>query len=249
VSNHFAVPGVARRYATGRPYIHDVVAQAIFQHTGAIGRALDVGAGTGLSTRALLRGAEQIIGIDPSVEMLDAAFRNPRVRYVAGTGECLPLSSSCIDLVTVSAAYHWCRHDALFGELERVVRPGGWIAIYDVELVGILEAPSLIGWLRNDYWAQLPRCSHFGAFDPATGPHPPFVMIAATTTSVDVPMTIDESVSFVLSQASSINAVATGARSLETLEQRLRGAFETAFPRRLAATARFDVPSFLLRRA
>ena len=248
MSNHFAVRGVAERYARGRPYVHDAVAQAIFRHTGPVRRALDIGAGTGLSTRALLRGAEDIVGVDPSVEMLGAAFKHPRVRYVAGAGECVPLSSSSAELVTLSAAFHWCNHDMLFRELERVVRAGGWVAIYDVELTAILESPSLVGWLRSDYWPRLPRCSHFGAFDPSATPHPWFAMIADTTTQVDVPMMLDEAVSFVLSQASSINAVATGAASLETLERRLRDEFQTAFPRRLAATARFDVPSFLLRR-
>src|SRR5262249_18401379 len=120
--------------------------------------------------------------------------------------------------------------------------------IYDVELAAVLESPSLVGWLRSDYWPRLPRCSHFGAFDPSAAPRPPFVFIADATTQVEVPMTLDEAVPFVLSQASSINAVATGAPPLGTLGQRLRNAFQTAFSRRLAATARFDVPSFLLRR-
>jgi SAM-dependent methyltransferase len=239
---------VAERYARGRPYVHDAVAQAIFRHTGPVRRALDIGAGTGLSTRALLRGAEDIVGVDPSVEMLGAAFTHPRVRYVAGVGECVPLSSSSVDLASLSAAFHWCEHEMLFRELERLVRPGGWVAIYDVELAAVLESPSLVGWLRSDYWPRLPRCFHFGAFDASAALRPPFVFIADTTTQVEVPMTLDEAVSFVLSQASSINAVATGAASLETLEQRLRDAFQTAFPRSLAATARFDVPSFLLRR-
>jgi hypothetical protein len=61
-------------------------------------------------------------------------------------------------------------------------------------------------------------------------------------------MTCDEVVSFVLSQASSINAVSTAFTSFEVLERRLRDAFVTAFPRHLAATAVFDAPLALLRR-
>jgi ubiquinone/menaquinone biosynthesis C-methylase UbiE len=162
--NHFAVGGVARRYA-GRPYVHDVVACEIARHSGVVAQAVDIGAGTGLSTRALLRCATQIVGVDPSLEMLDAAFRHTNVRYIGGRAECLPLASWSVDLATISAAYHWCHHDELFRELERIVRPGGWIAIYDVELAGVVESPSLIGWLRDEYWAALPRCAHFGAFD------------------------------------------------------------------------------------
>jgi SAM-dependent methyltransferase len=246
--NHFAVPGVAARYAAGRPYVHDIVVRQIVRHTGPITHAVDIGAGTGLSTRALLRCSNAVVGVDPSVEMLGAAFRNAAVRYAAGTAEMLPLSAGCMELATLSAAFHWCNHDALFRELERVIRPGGWIAIYDVELVDVVEAPSLVAWLRHEYWASLPRCAHFGAFDAASHIRPPFVLMAQTDERTVVPMTADELVAFVLSQASSINAVSTSFASLDTLERRLRDAVASTMPRALAAAVTFDVPFSLLRR-
>ena len=52
---------------------------------------------------------------------------------------------------------------------------------------------------------------------------------------------------FVLSQASSINAVSTGFTTLETLERRLSNAFSDALPRDIAATVVFDLPFSLLR--
>lgn len=247
-SNHFAVAGVARRYAAGRPYVHDVVVREIMKRTGDVADAVDIGAGTGLSTRALLRCATRIVGVDPSIEMLDQAFRHPHAHYVAGTGERLPLASQSVDLATISAAYHWCDHDALFRELERVVRPSGWVAIYDVELVNVAEAPSLIDWLRSEYWAALPRCGNFGPFDPTSHVRAPFASVADTMHRVEVPMTADDLLLFVLSQASSINAVSTGFASLEALELQLRSAMSAAVPRALAATVMFDVPLSLLRR-
>jgi hypothetical protein len=65
---------------------------------------------------------------------------------------------------------------------------------------------------------------------------------------VEVPMTADDLLLFVLSQASSINAVSTGFASLEALELQLRSAMSAAVPRALAATVMFDVPLSLLRR-
>jgi SAM-dependent methyltransferase len=248
VTNHFAVPGVAGRYAAGRPYVHDVVVREILRHTGTIARAVDIGAGTGLSTRALLRCSNAVVGVDPSVEMLGAAFRSPAVHYAAGTAEMLPLSAGSMELATLGAAFHWCNHDALFRELERVVRPGGWIAIYDVELVDVVEAPALVGWLRREYWASLPRCTHFGAFDATTHLRPPFVLMAETTGRAAVPMRADELIAFILSQASSINAVSTSFASFDTLERRLRDAVASTVPRALAATVTFDVPFSLLQR-
>ena len=248
ITNHFAVPGVASRYAAGRPYVHDVVVREIARHSGLVARAVDIGAGTGLSTRALLRCASAVVGVDPSFEMLGAAFRNPAVRYVAGAAEHLPLCSASCDVATVSAAFHWCEHDALFDELERVVQPGGWVAIYDVELVGIIESPALVEWLRGEYWASLPRCTHFGAFDAAAQLRPPFELVADTTERTMLPMSASDLVDFVLSQASSINAVSTAFAALATLEQRLRDTIASALPRGLAATVAFDVPFALLRR-
>lgn len=247
--NHFADAGVASRYVQGRPYVHDVVAQDIVRHAGRVARAVDVGAGTGLSTRALLRCAASVIGVDPSVEMLAAAFRNGAVRYVCGTAERLPLSDASVDLATLSAAFHWCYHDALFSELERVVRPGGWIAIYDVELANVVESPALVEWLRDDYWPSLPRCTHFGAFDGATDVRPPFALVSDTCERTVLPMRADDMLAFVLSQASSINAVTSGFTSLDALERRLRHTIADALPRDIAATVAFDVPFSLLRRS
>ncbi len=246
--NHFADAGVASRYVEGRPYVHELVVQDIVRHAGRVARAVDVGAGTGLSTRALLRCAASVIGVDSSEEMLAAAFRNTAVRYVCGTAERLPLSSASVDVATLSAAFHWCDHDELFGELERVVRPGGWIAIYDVELADVVESPALVEWLQHEYWPSLPLCVHFGAFDAATDVRPPFALVSDTRNRTVLPMRADDMIAFVLSQAGSLNAVSTGFTSLDMLERRLRQAISAALPRDIAATAVFDVPFSLLRR-
>lgn len=171
------------------------------------------------------------------------------MHYVGGVAEALPLTAASFDLATVSAAFHWCNHAALFSELERIVRPGGWIAIYDLELASVLESPSFVEWLRHDYWASLPRCTSFGAFDTASHVRPPFALLTDATERTALPMSADDIVAFVLSQASSINAVSTGWTSLDVLEQRLRRAAASALPRQLAATVVFDMPFSLLRRA
>jgi SAM-dependent methyltransferase len=209
---------------------------------------VDIGSGTGLSARALLDGADAVVGVDPSVEMLSAAFRYESIRYVAGTAEQLPLAPGSCDLATMSSAFHWCDRQAVFAELERVVRRGGGVAIYDLELAGLAEAPALIEWLRGDYWTSLPRCPHNGAFDVRLHVRRPFTIVANTTLHADVAMTHDELVSFVLSQASSINAATTGASPVDALEARLREGLGQHLPRGTTATARFDVPFALLRK-
>lgn len=248
-TNHFAVPGVAARYAAGRPYVHHVVGGEIVRRCGRVARAVDIGSGTGLSARALLGCADAVVGVDPSLEMLGAGFRDASIGYVVGTAEQLPLTAQSVELATIGSAFHWCDRHVTFVELDRVLRRGGWLAIYDIELAGLAEAPALIGWLRAEYWSSLPNCPHHEAFDARLHVRRPFTLLADETLRAEVPMTLDELVCFILSQASSINAVTAGAASLGALEARLREGVAHHAPRGRASTARFDVPFSLLGKA
>ena len=225
-----------------------MVGGEICRRGGRVASAVDIGSGTGLSARGLLACADTVVGVDPSVEMLVAAFRHEHIRYVAGTAEQLPLAPGSCDLATMGSAFHWCDRQAVFAELERVVRRGGVVAVYDVELTGLAGSPAIIEWLRADYWASLPGCPHNGAFDVRQHVRRPFSLMANTTLQAESTMTLDALVSFILSQASSINAVTVGAASLGALEARLREGLARHVPHGAAATARFDVPFSLLRK-
>jgi hypothetical protein len=149
----------------------------------------------------------------------------------------------------MGSAFHWCDQQAAFAEIDRVVRRDGGAAIYDIELAGIVGAPALIEWLRGEYWSSLPPCPHNGAFDRRLHVRRPFTLITSETLRAEAPMTIDELVAFILSQASSINAVTAGAVSLGALEARLREGFARHVRPGGSSTARFDVPFSLLRKA
>ena len=239
---------MAGRYAAGRPYVHHVAGGEILRRCGRVARAVDIGCGTGLSARTLLDCADAVVGVDPSVEMLGAAFRHAGIDYIAGAAEQLPLAQGSFDLATMGSAFHWCDRQAVFAEFERVVRRGGVVAVYDVELTGLTGSPAIIEWLRADYWASLPGCPHNGAFDVRQHVRRPFSLMANATLQAESTMTLDALVSFILSQASSINAVTVGAASLGALEARLREGLAPHVPHGAAATARFDVPFALLRK-
>lgn len=96
------------------------------------GRAVDLGCGTGESTRELHRrtGAAETLGIDSSAAMLEKA------RPLAGNGlrfESGDLArfetGAPLDLVFSNAALHWAPdHPALLARLTRAVAPGGQLA-------------------------------------------------------------------------------------------------------------------------
>jgi SAM-dependent methyltransferase len=159
--NYFDSPAVAARYASGRPRAQGRVLQVLadcLQEQLPVGDALDVGCGTGHSTVALVPFARRITGVDPSSEMLAQATRHPDVRYVKGYAESLPFRSAYFDLLTVSAAYHWFDHEKFLMEAARVLRPGGWLALYKIGSMGRRPAdPDFESWRSVVFNARYPK--------------------------------------------------------------------------------------------
>ncbi|ORA80901.1 class I SAM-dependent methyltransferase [Mycobacterium malmoense] len=88
--------------------------------------AVDVGAGTGLFTRALVDKAAQVIAVEPDARMRKVlTARSPGVRVVEGRGESIPLLDASADAVFVSSAWHWMDDERAVPEIGRVLRDGG----------------------------------------------------------------------------------------------------------------------------
>ena len=94
------------------------------------GLAVDLAAGTGLFTRALLGRAAEVVAIEPDARMRAVlARRSPEVRVLEGWGEAMPLPDGCADAVFVSAAWHWLDPVRAVPEIARVLRPGGRLGV------------------------------------------------------------------------------------------------------------------------
>ncbi len=92
--NHFAHQTAAERYTKDRPYFHPLVMErvrAFLKLGGPVPVGIDVGCGTGMSTRALTEIATVVIGADISPAMISQAPAHPRIRYVETAAEALPL--------------------------------------------------------------------------------------------------------------------------------------------------------------
>jgi ubiquinone/menaquinone biosynthesis C-methylase UbiE len=90
VTNPFVGRRVAERYARARPPLHDRAVGLMKERLSPPRLALDLGCGTGLSTRPLASFAEAVVGIDISRDMLTAARGDRSIRFVAGEAEHLP---------------------------------------------------------------------------------------------------------------------------------------------------------------
>jgi SAM-dependent methyltransferase len=69
---------------------------------------VDLGAGTGLLSRALAGRADRVIAVEPDARMRAVLTgRSPGVEVLAGRGESIPLPDASADAVLVSSAWHW----------------------------------------------------------------------------------------------------------------------------------------------
>jgi SAM-dependent methyltransferase len=91
--------------------------------------ALDLGAGTGKVTEVLLAEGLTVYAVDPDERMLEELRRvAPAAHARPGTAEAIPLPAASVDAVLVGHAFHWFGPAAL-GEMARVLRPGGTVAL------------------------------------------------------------------------------------------------------------------------
>jgi SAM-dependent methyltransferase len=91
---------------------------------------LDLGAGTGKLTRALLETGARVIAVEPGDAMRAELERAaPGAEALRGSAEDIPLATAAVDAITVGQAFHWFRHDVALPELHRVLRPGGGVAL------------------------------------------------------------------------------------------------------------------------
>ena len=101
----------------------------------------DIGSGTGILTRLFLENGNRVYGVEPNAEMRGAAEKLlrdfPGFESVAGTAEETGLAANSIDLVVAAQAFHWFDPDRAGMEFQRILRPGGWVAlVWNERLVG-----------------------------------------------------------------------------------------------------------------
>lgn len=122
----------AEAYERGRPGYPEEATAWIAERLG-IGPGkdvLDLAAGTGKLTRALLPFGARVIAVEPIDEMREQLFAAlPDVDAFDGTAESIPLPDGSVDAITCGQAFHWFRTNEALGEMRRVLRVGGGVAL------------------------------------------------------------------------------------------------------------------------
>ena len=161
---------VAELYDAVRPdyptRLYDVLASAVEPLEQM--RVLDLAAGTGLVTRALLARGASVAATDVVHGMLsELRRRTPAVPAAVAAAEALPFTDDSFDLVTCATAWHWVEPAPAVDQVRRVLRPGGHLALF---AAGTCDRPEFEG--KNGTPGASTKLAACCAYYPATEVRP-----------------------------------------------------------------------------
>lgn len=139
----YAIDGYADAYDDARPSPPGVVLDVLERYAGGPpGLVVDLGSGTGLSSRTWAGRAQRVIGVEANPAMLAtarAAISAPNVSFVEGYADATGLAPGQADIVTCAQSFHWMDPHAVLPEAGRLLRPRGVFAAYDYDQVPVIE--------------------------------------------------------------------------------------------------------------
>jgi SAM-dependent methyltransferase len=123
---------VAGAYERGRPEyppaVTDLLAGELRLAPGA--RVLDLAAGTGKLSRALLAAGLEVVAVEPHAALREVLAEHVGAeRVLDGRAEQIPLEDGTVAAVTIADAFHWFDQLAALAEIRRVLIPGGGLAV------------------------------------------------------------------------------------------------------------------------
>jgi SAM-dependent methyltransferase len=128
--------GFADLYDSHRPSAPARLGPLLARYAGAARPVVvDLGSGTGLSTRWAAGWAARVVGVEPNPDMRSVAVARATagVEYVDGVSHATGLPDGFADVVLAVQAMHWMEPAATHAEVARILRPGGVFAVIDAD--------------------------------------------------------------------------------------------------------------------
>jgi SAM-dependent methyltransferase len=124
---------MASEYAGARPPYPPGLYE-VLRAEGVIGpatRVLEVGAGSGLATRELVRSGSEVVAIEPGRELASLLLRDvPQASVLLTHLEDAELPHAAFDSVAAATSMHWVNLSVGLPQLHAALRPGGWLAVW-----------------------------------------------------------------------------------------------------------------------
>ncbi|HEY9785428.1 MAG TPA: class I SAM-dependent methyltransferase [Candidatus Obscuribacterales bacterium] len=129
--------GLASIYAGARPsYPPDALDYILRECRLREGDVLvDVGCGTGISSRLFAERGLSVIGIEPNADMLQSAkssvshFPSLDLQFRRGKAEDTGLAESCAHAVLCAQSFHWFDAEMALCEFWRITKTNGWVIL------------------------------------------------------------------------------------------------------------------------
>lgn len=135
-------------YSKYRPTYPEELRQSILSYMAENGcdnsdtsLALDVGCGTGISSRLFSSSFTCCWGVDISHEQLKQAVskQGRNEFYLMSLAEKTCFRDNTFDVITVGQAWHWFDADAFNEEVKRILAPNGVVAVFGYSFPAILK--------------------------------------------------------------------------------------------------------------
>ena len=214
--------------------------------------ALDVGCGTGLSAVALKEVARSITGVDASAEMVAMAPKEGGVKFLVARAEDLPFGDGEFNLITLSQVFHWLDRDKFLGEAKRVLRPDGWLVVYDdyFSVGEVSGSHRYQEWHREEYLVRYPAPPRAEVkFTTENAERYGFRLLGEELHRHTVSFSPESLVDYLVTQSNVIAAVEGGVEDIEEARAWLMGGVRTVFGDAKEKEFSFNAPIWYLQRA
>jgi SAM-dependent methyltransferase len=153
--DHFS--SASDRYATYRPGYPPALFAWLAGLCPEHESAWDCATGSGQAALGLVPHFRRVVATDASAEQIRHARPHPLIGYRVAPAEASGLPDRSVDLVTVAQAAHWFDLPRFYGEVARVLKPGGVLALWGygrMALPGAMDAPFLRFYAESvgPYW-------------------------------------------------------------------------------------------------
>lgn len=145
--DHFS--GHAKLYAQYRPTYPAAMFEWLCNYCSQRDFAWDCATGNGQVAVALSDFFKHVHATDASSTQIQNAMHHPGVTYAVASADASGLAPGSVDLITVGQALHWFDFEAFYAEAERVLKPGGTLAVWTY---GLAKCGGRIDDIISDFY-------------------------------------------------------------------------------------------------